>query len=242
MSAPYEFDAETFCRAWLSVAVAAAEDQGRPTLHRTVAIERWETGVRLTSCDSFILWTAFVPAYGVDLDEQPEWAELPDEDQVVIASDEDWRIRDLLKYAFKTVTAKDAAPMHLSLDVGSGVLEEGQFPGTERDQVLVSFPADALIGEKVAVSSIDGHFPAWRSLFPTDKGRRKIGELWLNPHLVDRIAEVKRWYGQTQVWTFHGPDKAITIEPVKPDDGPVRAPLAGLLMPVAHRDPIECER
>lgn len=237
MSIPYEFDAETFCRAWLSVAVAAAEDQGRPTLHRAVAIERWSTGVRLTACDSYILWTAFVPAYGVDIEDAPRFEELPDEDHIVIASDEDWRLRDLLKYALKTVTAKDAAPMHLSLEVGPGVLEDGQFPGTERDQVLLSFPADALIGEKVAVSSIDGHYPEWRSLFPAKTGKRTVEELWLNPALVDRVAAVKRWYGQSQVWTFHGPDKAITIEPVKPEDGPVRAPLAGLLMPVRHREP-----
>jgi hypothetical protein len=36
-------------------------------------------------------------------------------------------------------------------------------------------------------------------------------------------------------WTFHGPDHAITIEPVPSEDGPVKAPLRGLLMPERHR-------
>jgi hypothetical protein len=226
----YEFSAENFCRAWLSVFTATADDDARPIMHRTIAMEMWPQGIRLTACDSYMIWTSFVPSFGRDIDDAPAFGELPDEEQIVVACDEDHRTRDLLKFAFKTVTAKDAPPQHLKVSFGPAPLDDGQFPGTEREQVAFSFPADAPVGERVVLRAVEGHYPEWRSLMVASPKSTK--EIRLNSELLTRVASVKRYYGDTMHFTFSGAQKAVMVEPVRPAEGPIGPSLLGAVMPI----------
>jgi hypothetical protein len=222
----YEFDARTLSRAWLAVFSATSEDDERPLLYRTVAVELWESGVRLTATDSYMIWTAWVPKMGTK-DAEPGMDELPD--RVIVAHDADFRGRDLLKFAFKVVTAKDAPPQSVQLSLGPAPLEDGQFPGTESEAVSFTFPADAAIGERVVIATIDGTYPEWRSML-AGKVNKSLKTVCLSPHLLARIASIKRYWGNPLKFTFTGPTSVALMEPL-PDLNPTAASLIGGVMP-----------
>lgn len=226
----YEFDAETFARAWLAVFTAASDDAERPILYRIVAVELWPDGVRLTSLDSHMLWTSWVPRMGSHGIPEPTIGELPDE--VVVAFDEDQRGQALLEFAYKIVTAKDAAPQHIKLTLGPAPLEDGQFPGTERDAASLSFPADASIGERVVLATIEGVFPEWRSLI-AGKPSKKVGSICINPDYLGRIASVKRYWGEPMKFAF---TNGVVLLSSQPGPGPV-GDLIGGVMPISEREP-----
>lgn len=225
----YEVDAETLARAWLAVFTATSEDHERPILCRTVAIELWPDGVRLTACDSYMIWTAWVPRSSSKAILEPTMGELPE--TVVVAFDEDYRGRDLLKFAYKIVTAKDAAPQRVKLTIGPAPLQNGQFPGTELDAVSLSFPADASIGDRVVLGTIEGVYPEWRSLI-AGKASKKTDKVCLSPELLSRVASIKRYFGEPLTLTFTG--GVVLLEPF-PSLGPL-VNLLGGVMPVRDRD------
>lgn len=226
----YEFDAWTFARSWLAVATAASDDDERPILWRTVAVELWPNGVRLTSTDSYLLWSAWVPRVGFHANPEPAFEELPDE--VIVACDADFRGRDLLKFAYKVVTAKDAPPQNLKVSLGPAPLEDGQFPGTEREAVAFSFPADVAISERVVLGTIEGHYPEWRALLT--HGAKNVKEVALGPELLARIGSIKRWWGTAIKFTFTG---AVSVVHMTPRPTEHAGSLVGGVMPVRIETP-----
>lgn len=146
------------------------------------------------------------------------------------------RTEYFLKFAFKTVTAKDAPPQHLRVQVGPAPLDEGQFPGTERDQVAFSFPADAPIGERVVLRALEGRYPEWRSLL--NVAPKSAKEVVLRPELLHRVVSVKRYYGEPLQFRLSGPTGTILLEPM-PSLGLPMPELLGAVMPVRKN---ECER
>jgi hypothetical protein len=148
-------------------------------------------------------------------------------DVVFTASDTDFRGRDLLKYAFKTVTAKDAPPQALRVTFGPAPLAPGQFPGTQSDAVSLSFPADVAVNERVVLATIEGRYPEWRPFFVAKpKATVSVG---INPELAARLVSIKRFYPEPFKLTFTGASKAVLVDPqgdqLKPD-------LIGAFMPV----------
>lgn len=224
----YEFDAQTFAKAWLAVFTATSDDDARPILYRTIAVEIWPTGVRLSATDSFMIWSAWVPRVGSRMSEPPDFGELPD--RVITACDEDYRGRDLLKFAYKGVTAKDAPPQNLKVTLGPAPLEDGQFPGTEREAVTFSFPADVAIGDRVVLGTIDGTYPEWRSLMTRKPSNAK--SVALNPELLSRVFSIKRYWGQPFTFSFAGATNVIIVEPTNLPQDP---PLIGAVMPTKVR-------
>lgn len=229
-SSEYEFDAETFARAWLAVCTAASDDNERPLLYRTVAVELWPDGVRLTSLDSYMLWTSWVPKMGRHSVTEPTMGELPEQEPIV-AFDEDYRGQALLKFAYKIVTAKDASPQNIKLALGPAPLEDGQFPGTELDAVSLSFPADAAIGERVVLATVEGRYPEWRSLI-TEKPERSTKTVCINPEYLGRIASVKRYWGEAMKFTFTG--GPVLLNPLQGLG--LAGELIGAVMPVRESE------
>lgn len=225
----YEFDAWTFARSWLAVATAASEDDERPILHRTVAIEIWPNGVRLTATDSYLLWSSWVPRVGFHAHPEPALEELPDE--VIVAHDGDFRGRDLLKFAFKVVTGKDASPQNLKVTLGPAPLEDGQFPGTESEAVSFSFPADVAVGERVVLGTIEGRYPEWRGLL--NHGSKNVKEVALGADLLGRVGSIKRWWPSPLKFTFTGHLSVVHLAPLA---DPAGGSLIGGVMPVRIED------
>jgi len=177
-----------------------------------------------------MIWTAWVPRLGSQAVE-PGMDEITE--RVIVAHDADFRGRDLLKFAFKVVTAKDAPPQNVQLSLGPAPLEEGQFPGTESEAVSFTFPSDAAIGERVVIATIDGTYPEWRSML-AGKVNKSLKTVCLSPFLLARIASIKRYWGTPIKFTFTGPHSVALMEPL-PSLGPGGS-LIGGVMPAREKE------
>jgi len=71
-------DAGTLARGWLAVATASkGADGSRPALHRTVYIEQFDHGFRLSATDSYILLYCWVPEKHSEFHPEPGFDEIP---------------------------------------------------------------------------------------------------------------------------------------------------------------------
>ena len=95
-----EVPSRRLARAWQASLFAAADDEARPIIHRSVLIEIYDDhGVRLVSTDSYVLAHIWVPLDKLGDNLEPEVAELPDSS--VVVSDADKRGLGLLQYMRK---------------------------------------------------------------------------------------------------------------------------------------------
>jgi hypothetical protein len=223
------FDARTLARGWLSVALASSKDEDRPALNRTVCIESFSEGLRLTSTDSYMLLTAWVPNIDHDLDPAPGLDERPY--AVAVAMDPHGRAKGFMAHALKLASAARDAAGVVAVKVDLGVIDEIDEPGHlslagfEVPYVVLELPHEA---ERLKLRTYEGQYPAWRPILagfapePTDR-------ITLNPELLGRLAKIDKIQPGTYLrFQWNGPTSAAYVETVNgwPD-------VEGILMPIA---------
>lgn len=223
------YDARTLARGWLSVALATRKDDDRPALDRTVLIEEFESGVRLTATDSYVLLYTWCPNLDGDLDAPASFDEAPQ--AVAVAQDFDGRGRGFLGYALglaiaaakndETATIEvDLRLQQLSIDDGPGALE---FEGLEARFVVLEM-ADR---ELVQLPTFEGTYPQWRSVVAAFKPKT-TNEVGLNPEILGRLAKLGKLHAETPlVWTFGGAEKMARLDLPRSDPR-----ISGVVMPV----------
>ena len=187
------FDARSLARGWLSVALASSSDDDRPALHRTISIEAYPEGLRLTATDSFMLLTCWVPNLDDDLATPPSIDEPPY--STAVAMDPHARAKGFLAHAAKLAKAlgPDADP--LPVQVRLGVIDDSEpddglvaFDGFEVPYVHLELPDGA---ERLKLRCYEGPFPNWRPILSgfTPEATDRIT---LNPDIVGRLAEIDK--------------------------------------------------
>lgn len=109
MNIDLPWDADHLATSWLSAFAASSNDDERPLLYRSVAVEVHEHGVRFTSTDSYVLSTVWAPLVDKNSDE-PDPGVAPVE-RLLIA-DPDKRCAQFMGYVRKLAVAakKDDSP------------------------------------------------------------------------------------------------------------------------------------
>lgn len=218
------FDARTLSTGWLSVALAAANDQERPALYRTVCVELFPTGVRLVSVDGFIALHSWVPNAAHSDEPEPDWDEAPA--TTAIAIDVHGRGRGLLGHLLKLARAKDAVPFDVRLTIGLLPEEEGQtLEGMAPRWVMLDHPDH----ERVTLPVYEGEFPNWRKVLAGFEPH-ETDAVALNPEIVGRLAKLGKLHGGVGtplVWRFGGRDRMALLEV-----GHGEPSVAGAAMPV----------
>lgn len=210
------FDAPTFARALLSVAAAASTNKDLPW-YKAVAIEVYDTGIRLYATDRALLLAAWVPELDYHYDGEPHFEEAPE--RVVVASDADGRGRGLAGYmislaARSGVKAEDWTPGHLAvqldfdirLPAGAKPVAQEALEGMEPTYVTLTVP-DV---EKVYLEAVPVSYPDWRNVV-TGHRAAPTGALRLNPETVERLAKVRKHAAGPLVWSLGGKDKPALI-------------------------------
>lgn len=198
-------------RAWCAVSLAAAEDEARPILYRTVLVEEYEgAGLRLTSTDSYWLAQCWVPAEGIEVDDfgftDPGFDVVPDE--VAIVRDDERRVRDLMRHVTR-LTREDcpfdvAVQVHINRDLPD--MDHPALPGIE--QLTASFE---LPGREVVIATVlDGlEFPNWRPLID---GALRAGpgvtQTILSGWLIAALAKIPRIVGSEHL-ELHWPSNRV---------------------------------
>ena len=221
------FDAGVLARGWLATTLAAGNDEEVPVLYKTLLVEAYDDGVRLTATDRYMLLTAWLPTIDADPERERGLDEAPDE--TVIVRDPDGRGRALLSYLRKAAAkaAKDEMPaprvvLRLNEPVDDG--EEPGFPGMELRQVVIDYPDH----EKLALPIVQGDYPSYRTILVTHKPEARQ-EFALAGEYLARAGQVGKIIGGF-VRCIVGAERSMVAVEVSSDLAPT---VRGGIMPIA---------
>lgn len=231
------FDARPLARAWLAVTQAAATADDRPVLNRTVHVERYASGVRLTSTDSYLLLTAWVPTIDALFEAPPEFDEAPEAEAIL--ADVDGLGAHLMKHLAKVTRDTKDMPYGDMMTVEARLRLSEYRPDTSPAQRLEGLSENFGVVEvpdveRVWLRRIEWEFPSWRSIEAGFEEKR-TGAVVLNPEVIGRLCKAAGYLdpgpGSAHVlFRFGGPDKVAAVEITCPNDDGVE--IKGLVMPV----------
>lgn len=220
-----EFPAEPLACGWLSVALASAKDKDRPQLNRTVCVELYPDGARLSATDSYVVLHVWVPNIEDEFAAEPE----PDEAPMLtaVAMDPYGRGKGFMAHMLKLARADDAEPFTIKLTVGQLPADDGQSPtfdGLEPNHVILEVPDH----EKITMQVYDGAFPNWRKVLLDVVPEATTG-VALDPEIVGRLAKLGPLHGAERplVWRWAGDLRPALIEVGNSDPF-----VSGAVMPV----------
>lgn len=221
------FNAAPLARRWLSVAAASSKDN--PALDRTVCLEQFHEGLRITATDGYLLLTTFVP--NVDHHD----ADAPAVDAApyatAVAMDPHGRARGLLGHALGLVAQAERAedPEPVELSVRLGVIDEltederTSFAGMDPTWVVVELPDR----ERVKLRVYEGEFPSWRAVMAGFSAAR-TGAVALGHARVEQLAKLAKYQDDLDPlrFEFGGQSAAVRLTVDK-------TLITGLVMPVS---------
>lgn len=206
------FAADDLARGWLSVSLAAATDDERPALFRTVYLELYPEGLRLTSTDGYLLLSTFVPNVATGFaDETPELDEAPV--HAAVAIDDHGRARNLLGHLLGLATAAAKNDQEIpEIRVSLGVVEADRtdrptFDGFEVPWIVLEHPDH----ERLKLRTYEGSFPTYRSILTAHTPKR-TGAVAFAPEMLTRLGKLGKYHpGDSPVFELCGARKPARI-------------------------------
>lgn len=219
------FNAWDLATGWLSVAVASSKDDNRPALNRTVSVEAFHEGVRLTATDSCLLVTAWVPNLENEFEPAPPMDAAPYGSAV--AFDPHGRGRSLLGHALglahAAAEAEDPEPVEVRLELGViDQVDDGRsmFAGMEIPWVLLELPGS----ERVKLRSYEGEFPSWRAVMAGFRAKQTTG-VALSAERMGQMAKLAKYHpDKALMFSLGGDNRAVHLEVQD-------RPIEGIVMP-----------
>jgi len=194
-------------------------------LYRTVHVEEFAHGLRLSATDTYMLLESWVPERDFDLDPAPDRDELPERSAVAV--DEYGRASNLLAHLLKLTTADDIKPIDMSVRLGVPVVGPAggdalSFDGMDATAVVLEHPDH----ERVQLATCDGAYPSFQPLLDAWKPVR-TDAIALNPVMVTKLAKVAKLHGDVPIkWRWGGNNKPAAVEM-----GSGEPLVSGLVMP-----------
>jgi hypothetical protein len=219
-------DAGSLARGWLSVATASKNaEANRPALHKTVHIEQFDHGFRLSATDSYILLYTWVPEKHCEFHPEPGFDEIPFASAV--AYDRYGRAAGLLQHLLTLSKSDDykglECNLHLNVewqpeDTGPA---DRQLDGFDALAVRIEYP-DC---ERVQLPVYEGAYPNFGPLL--DLKPVRTDALALSQTMCTRLGKAAAPHGETTVvrCRFTGRNKPVLVTF---GDDPI---VAGLAMP-----------
>lgn len=231
--APVKFDADSFARAWRSVALAASNDNARLALCG-VLIEFFPTGARLIATDSYMLLRSWVPE-GLTEATEPGLDEAPT--ATAVALDSYGRADSLMKHLIKLTSGKDAVPQTVEVSIGHDPRDDADtsLPGVEPLFAIFDLPGQEILTLRV----FESDYPDWRSVVVGFKPQTTSAISFMPEVIVARLGQLGKLHAECPLqWRFGGQENAaeITLMGAHPS-------LQGLAMPtrvyLPHFAPVE---
>lgn len=227
-----------FSRAWLAVFGAASTDKEEFALFRTVHVEVFGRGVRLSATDAYWSATAWVGApidpaepdlYGSHREPRASAPPLAS----VAVFDPDRRIYGLMQYVVAQTKKVDATnpdvPVTISVTDDDDEMPPGTLPGTERTVVRVDIPG----AEHVTGYVNEIEYPNLSRLVRdqhTDRG--PINDITLAPRILKSIGAALERAGAITLKFSGSANKAVRWDALDIDT----CELYGLAMPCRTLD------
>lgn len=206
------FNADTLCRGWLSVAVASGVDKNVPALWKSVNIEMYPGGVRLTAVDSVIMLTTWVPtiAAGPDEPAPPVFAE---PDDIATSVDPHGRGKSLLEHllALSAEGGDDGEPVEVRITIDRAKALDPSLltlDGIAARDVMIEHPDH----ERVHLPVYDGEFPPWRKTL-ADVEIVSTDRLAMYPARLHSLGRLGKYHGDRVIaMRFSGTERPVVVE------------------------------
>jgi hypothetical protein len=207
-------DAGMLARGWLSVATANEKAAGsnRPALWRTVCIQQYTHGLRLSATDSYMLLHAWVPEKDYEYDLEPELDEIPF--ATAVAIDQYSRGAGLLQYLLTLSKSEDHKGLEVTVHMNVPWQDDDVDPA---DKQLDGFAALAVRieypdNERVQLPVYEGNYPTLAPLLGR-KGVRTEG-VALAQRMCARLGKAAAPHGELALvrCRFTGRNKPVLVE------------------------------
>lgn len=190
MSEVLTFNAALFGAAWLSVLQGASTDPKDWPFYRSVAVDFYDRGIRLTASDHTVLLTAWIPVLGEEEERPLPLLTVPR--QTTVALDFAQRAAALSKYAYKLAIDPDRhepLPIHVSIeDAEAETMGQLPFDDFEGELLVIDLPGM----ERLRLRVYGGRFPEWRSILSNFSRKRMTGTT-LAPDVLKRLGTLGDW-------------------------------------------------
>lgn len=217
---PITLNAERAAVAWLNAFLATGQDDARPAMHRTIAVEFFRKGIQFVAVDGTMLFRTWAPTR--------EGAAMPlleeDPNRTVIVLDREHFAKGFVQ-TMLTVAREgenEGATVSFAIEPAPTRAAEGELLGE-------SFSADVLVlrafGQRLHCAIYEGAFPDWRKLQFGIEAIEQVEGMKLATRLFATVGKIKGVLGID--CDFRGEDRAIDIHAVGE-----KAELRGLLMPM----------
>jgi len=202
--------------AWLNAFLSTGDDDERPTLYKTLAIEFFESGVLFVACNGATLLRTWVPsvpgAPWPTIDEDP--------DRKLVVRDADGFGAGFMKSVIRATNDEQVpSELHLSL-----------IPADEGATLVLG---DAFMSERLSVRSSDmridlplfeGKYFDWRSAEPTGGAWASVERIALDPEHLGTLGKLRNV--GTMHFRYQGDHKAIALKGLAGPHTMVRGMLA----------------
>lgn len=205
-----EFDARLLSAGWLAVSEVMGRDKERPQFNRTVFVEVFDDGARLSACNGFVAVSSFVPKTGSSFLDEPADDELPN--LTALLHDPDQRARGLMQYVWGKSAVDSEAPM---IDVRLKLDQPKLRKSDEEDELFPSKWGQLEVPdmERVQLRTLALGFldlRAMRRRFQPDE----VKAIGLSPLACGSVAKAARWLGASVVlaWQWSGAQSLALVE------------------------------
>lgn len=213
--------------AWLNAYLAASQDEERPVLYRTLAVELFRDGIHLIGCNGHLLFRTWVGA--ADREAACPWpdiAEAPPQ-SVVVMDPEGFGV-GFMRTLLRVTNDEEMSREQLTLSTAAGDDGATLALGEEFMSERVILRA---CGQRLDLKLYESTYPDWRRLnLGIDESERVKG-LTVAPKYLGFIGRLKDVHAADL--TFHGTDRRIDLV-VRGEGSEVR----GLLMPMRRADAV----
>lgn len=215
-------DASAAALSWSNAFLAAGQDEDRPLLYRTLAVEFFSDGVQFIATDGTMLFRTWCPAWGEDA----AWA--PDSDwegarwplRRVVVMDRD-------KFALGFINTLKAATKELTVTLTLSIEdapERGDGEAALGDEFSVSVLTLRALGQQLHCRLYEHEYPNWRALDFGVPASERVDGMALSSHTLATLGKVKVFGGLNL--DFTGENKRINVTAWIGDT------IRGLVMPM----------
>lgn len=199
--------------AWLNAFLATSQEEGRPTLYRTLALEVFNTGVQCIATNGYALFRTWVPSVAA-----VEEAEFDDEgivpwpatsrqpQRAVVVMDPDGFGLGFMRALLRVTNDEAHAFEELTITTSPQDDEATLALGAEFMSERLTLRA---CGQRIDLKLLEGAYPNWRALQLGVEAVERVDGMTVGPRLLALVGKIK---GATSVdLAFHGESKHIAF-------------------------------
>lgn len=200
-------DASAAALAWSNAFLAAGQDEDRPLLYRTLAVEFFSDGVQFIATDGTMLFRTWVSAWGEDAPwaQDDDWSGARTPLQRIVVMDRDRFALGFIK-TLQAATKELVVTLTLAIEEAPERGEGEQALGDEFSSMVLTLRA---LGQQLHCRLYESDYPNWRALDFGVPASERVEGMALSSHVLSTLGKIKTFGGLNL--DFTGENRRINV-------------------------------